>query len=177
MPEPARLFFALLPPPAVRAALTHAADGVPRPARRVHPQDLHLTLAFLGAADPAPALLEAGTAAAAAGGAFVLHLDHFGCWRRAGIAWAAPARLPEALAALHAGLADALTRRGYPVESRAFRPHVTLARRARRAPPAPATVPEWPVAELVLLASGPPPPPRYRVQACWPLSGGSRNAS
>lgn len=176
MPEPVRLFFALLPPPAVREALTDVAASVPRPARRVHPQDLHLTLAFLGAVDPAPALLEAGTAAAAAGAPCVLQLDHFGCWRRAGIAWAAPVRPPEALASLHAGLAAALARRGYPGESRAFRPHVTLARRARRAPP-PAAVPEWSVVELVLLASGPPPPPRYRVQARWPLSGESRSAS
>lgn len=170
MPEPARLFFALVPPQAVRSALAGAADTVAPPGRRVHPQDLHLTLAFLGALAPSPAVIEAGSLAAAAGAPFVVHLDRSGCWRRAGIAWIAPSRPPVALDRLHAALDDALSRRGYPTETRAFRPHVTLARRARGAPAATA-VPEWTVTELVLLASGPPPPPRYRVQARWPLAG------
>jgi len=168
MPEPQPLFFALLPPPAVRRALAGAAESVPPPARPVHPQDLHLTLAFLGRVSPAPELLEAGEAAAAARG-FVLRLDRFGCWRRAGIAWAAPGSPPEPLAALHGRLTAALACRGRPVERRDFRPHVTLARRARRAPQA-SMPPPWRITELVLMVSGPPPAPRYRVHARWPLA-------
>jgi 2'-5' RNA ligase len=46
-----------------------------------------------------------------------------------------PQRVPHAMAQLHRRLAGALGELELPVESRPFRPHVTIARRARGAVP------------------------------------------
>ena len=60
----------------------------------------------------------------------------------------------DALAALHAALAEALRERAFPIEQRAFRPHVTLSRRgvrsARHATPAQIS---WGVDHLALVGS------------------------
>lgn len=167
MPEAARVFFALRPPAAVRDALGASAATLAPPARRVDPADFHLTLAFVGVTDELASLRRAGREAAAATPAFTLHLERFGRWRR-GIAWAAPASVPPGLAALQEALAAALATVGRPLPVATFRPHVTLARRAA-SDPAAVSVPAWRVHALTLMASGPPPPPRYRDLDAWEL--------
>ncbi|HVQ03311.1 MAG TPA: 2'-5' RNA ligase family protein [Burkholderiaceae bacterium] len=65
------------------------------------------------------------------------------------LAQAAPALLD-----LQAALGQALQRCGLRVESRAFKPHVTLARRAARATLAAPSAPQrWPVSAYALVAS------------------------
>ena len=49
-------------------------------------------------------------------------------------------QVPAPLADLHARLGEALQRLEVPVETRRYRPHVTLARKASGAQPAPAPV-------------------------------------
>ncbi|PWG60961.1 RNA 2',3'-cyclic phosphodiesterase [Sediminicurvatus halobius] len=168
MPE--RLFFAVQPPPPSRAMLAGSVAAMGRPARRVHADDLHLTLAFLGEVGGTEAPSRAGDRAATQAPPFSLALDRFGLWRRRGIAYAAPSRVPSALLALHSALWSALEAEGWSRERRPFRPHLTLARGAVRAPRQ-VTVDPWRVEHLLLLASGPPPAPRYRVLASWALGG------
>jgi len=175
MPERRRLFFAVQPPLAIRTALAQTVASLDRPARRVHPDDLHLTLAFLGEVAAADAPWRAGAIAAAQAQPFALTLDRFGLWRRRGIAWAAPGAVPAALQALHSALRAALEAAGWSVDRRGFRPHVTLARNARAAPRG-AVVGPWWVAELRLLESGPPPAPRYGQLAAWPLGDDAADA-
>ena len=111
-----RLFFALWPGERVRASLAHVAgtlallaDGKPVPEARIH-----LTLAFLGEIEPErlEAVRDAATHAHAP--RFELVLDEAGSFRKAGVAWAGPSHVPEALAGLQSTLGLALRARGSP---------------------------------------------------------------
>ena len=135
---PWRLFVAVWPDAAVRDALAgwQRAWTWPRGAALVPPERLHLTLHFLG--DVAPAQL----ATLAAGlrvpfEPFELRFGHAEVWP-GGTAVLRPDATPPALLRLHARLATALTALERPVESRPFKAHLTVARRAAGATPPPA---------------------------------------
>jgi 2'-5' RNA ligase len=148
-----RLFFALWPPPvAARAladwasAVAHGTGGKPTPAERIH-----LTLAFLGEADPERAALGAQEVH---GEAFDLPLEISQYWKHNQIVWAGPRRTPEPLDRLASGLHHALRRAGFVLEPRPFASHVTLVRKARRPhalPDLPAV--HWPAREFLLVES------------------------
>lgn len=172
--RPARVFFALWPPEAVRRQLAEVQAQWRWPPRsaRVAPQRLHLTLHFLAAVSPATlAALRAHPGVACA--PFTLRLDQAGCWDRAGIAWLQPGEVPDALQLLHRQLAGVLRELDLPVAPRPFAPHVTLARHARGAvPPAAWPAVSWPVAGYALVESVRGAQPGYRVLAQWPGSAG-----
>ncbi|MEJ2577123.1 MAG: RNA 2',3'-cyclic phosphodiesterase [Gammaproteobacteria bacterium] len=172
--EVKRLFLALWPDAAARQGLAALARAVALPAgaRRVHPEDLHLTLQFLGAVplERLPAVREAaaGVEAEPVG----LELTRVGCWPRPRVAWCAPDETPAELSGLVARLGARLAAVGYPAESRPFRPHVTLARKVRRLADARLVQPLfWRCADLALVESlARPAPPRYQVLEHWPLA-------
>ena len=155
-PPSPRLFVALWPGPATRTKLadvrscwTWAERTKPTPAPR-----LHLTLHFLGpvVADRVPALRSALAAATPVRG-FELRIDRAALWPR-GLAVLEPAQVPAALTRLHAELAEVLIDRGLTPETRPYRPHVTLARRATGAIPPPQSFGvRWPVRGFALVAS------------------------
>ena len=129
-----RLFIALDLPPEVRMALSAwAAQAAPPEVRRVPADNLHITLAFLGARSGAES-----TAAGALLPALARPLEDL---RTAGAMWLPPRRpgvlsvaleSGDALAALHAELVEALVAAiGFAPERRRFRPHVTVGRVAR----------------------------------------------
>ena len=122
-----RLFVAIRFSPAVRAVLLDAVDALRRQGQGTftRPENLHLTLAFLGEAEsaaPAQAALEA----ACTGGAFSLTVGGLGHFDDI---WWAGVRENARLEALALGVQDALRQAGYPVERRPWRPHITLVRR------------------------------------------------
>jgi RNA 2',3'-cyclic 3'-phosphodiesterase len=129
-PASLRLFIALWPTPAVRAALTAQRHALPWPpgAARVADERLHLTLHFLGQVSAAllPQLVPALQLRYPR---FTLDIGPPKVWPR-GLAVLPCTPAPAALLALHAALTAALAGLGLPVERRPFRPHVTLARRA-----------------------------------------------
>jgi 2'-5' RNA ligase len=158
---PLRLFLALWPGAAVRRELAARRDRIDwrRGAAPVADARLHLTLHFLGDVDAAavPGLRAALWVPVPR---FELVLDQAAVWP-GGLAVLQPSQPPAPLAALHAALAAALLAAGLPVESRRFRPHVTLAQRAAGAEPtAPAPL-RWPVDGYVLVHSQRAPPARY----------------
>lgn len=124
-----RLFVAIDFPDEVRARLAGLAGGIPG-ARWTEPENLHLTLRFIGEVpDDRLADIDAALAGIAAP-AFELTLDGvgtFGSARSTRVLWAGVAR-SEPLAHLQAKVESALVRAGVPVEERRFTPHVTLAR-------------------------------------------------
>ena len=147
-----RLFFALWPPPeTARALASWAADAQQRTGGRVTAEpNIHLTLAFLGEADPAAALRAAATVDASA---HELPIERARYWRENNIVWAGPHETPPALKTLHERLSVALYREEFMLERRPFAAHVTLIRKARGAtlPPLPAV--EWLVREFLLVRS------------------------
>ncbi len=169
LPAQARLFLALWPAAGEHAQLLQYQQqwSWPRGASPVRPERLHLTLHFIGP-------LERRRIAAVSSGLrvpfmpFTLQLSHAEVWPRGLVVLRASA-LPAPLAQLHAELGRALQALALPVEARAFRPHVTLARRAAGATlPATATPPAawplcWPVDGYVLVESLPGAGGGYRI--------------
>ncbi len=135
-----RLFVALEPPGPVRrqlkllaAELRERGGRAAREVRWVLPEQIHLTLQFLGNA-PAERLDDvrravAGAAAAAAPLALsVRGAGGFPNARRPRVLWAGVEGEVEALAALARDLGARLAPLGFPPEERPFSPHLTLGR-------------------------------------------------
>jgi 2'-5' RNA ligase len=168
-----RAFFALSPDDEVRETLAALGRDVARRCRgrAVSPENAHLTLAFIGdvVKDTLPLLESVGDRLPKTG--FVVSFDSLGAWRASGVAWIAPATLPPALLTLHSTLADALAKAGFELETRPFRPHVTLARRCLQPLPRAHCPPIlWRADKLFLVGSelrseG----PVYRNLASWDL--------
>jgi 2'-5' RNA ligase len=131
-----RSFVAVPLPEGVRMRLAAVADELrPRASGLawVRPENLHLTLRFLGELDPG-ALARAREAVATAATAvarFTVEVGGLGgfppgCPPR--VVWAGVLAGSEELRGLYAALEAQLVARGIPAEGRAFHPHVTLAR-------------------------------------------------
>jgi 2'-5' RNA ligase len=151
----ARLFIALWPDPALRDALAAWSEQWqwPAGARRVRAERLHLTLHFLGEVPRTvvPALKPVLRVPFAP---FSLSLGRAALWR-GGVAVLEPDRVPPRLRQLHDRLGEALRSLALPVETRPYRPHLTLARRASLAAPPPPKEPQlrWPVRGYALIES------------------------
>jgi 2'-5' RNA ligase len=131
-----RTFVALLLPDGVRTGLAAVSEELRAQTRGltwVPPENLHLTLRFLGEIGPATLehVRDAVAAAAAAVAPFTVSLGGLGGFpagRAPRVLWASVATGGEKVEALFAELEAALVARGIPGESRAFHSHVTLAR-------------------------------------------------
>jgi 2'-5' RNA ligase len=131
-----RLFIAVELPQEVAAALRRLQgelqnEGVD--ARWVRPENIHLTLKFLGDAAPerVPAIAAALQAEAARHSAFTLETSGIGAFpgvRRARVLWAGLAGAAAGLADLQRGIDAAMAALGFPAETKRFQGHLTLAR-------------------------------------------------
>lgn len=158
-----RLFAAVRPAGLSREVLEQAQRDLRRQGRGTfpHPDDLHLTLAFLGeTADAAAA--EAAVEALRGAGPISLTVEGVGQF---GDTWWAGVGENPGLERLALGHQADLRRRGFAIEERPWMPHITLARHYRPRDTAAVTVPPvtWEVGKIELLASRPAPPgsPRY----------------
>ena len=148
-----RLFFALWPPRATAEALYRWASGLASESggRVTVVDNIHLTLAFLGEADPVQAVLAAQRAK---GQSHRLPIDMARYVKRNEMVWVGPVVVPAELASLANDLGSALRAGGFKLEERPFAVHVTLIRKARMPksiPPLPRV--EWPVDEFLLMRS------------------------
>ena len=124
-----RMFVAVSLPDAVRWRLRLLCAGVPD-TRWVPPENLHLTLRFLGELDNGAIEDVDAALAAIRAPAFTLTLagvGHFGAGARLRALWAGVAREP-ALQHLHDKVESAVVRAGLPPDGKKFTPHVALAR-------------------------------------------------
>ena len=178
---PRRLFFALWPDAPARARLAQATQAVVRVSdgRAVPAEQLHLTLAFLGAV-PAARLAELEALAAAAVRAaglpdepLALTLGRLERWSGPQVLCVLPVHPPAALGALARGVVGTLGAAGFAPDLKPFRPHVTVARKVVRpselAPIAPV---RWTFERIALIESrtlerG----PVYSVVGTCPLYG------
>lgn len=168
-----RLFFALWPGEPLRQALAERVAALVRPGagRAQRPDQLHVTLEFMGSVPVVrlPDLVEA--AAAVRAEPFELVLDALEYWRRPQVLCLVAHEIPAALAGLVQALRAGLAARGFDPERRPFRPHLTVARKVARPPDLAPTDPcRWPATDFVLVESitersG----SLYRPLAAWPL--------
>jgi 2'-5' RNA ligase len=167
-----RLFFALWPDDAVRARLEELAiQAAQDNGRPVIARNQHITVVYIG-----PATAEMRDCLCAQVDAircppFELHLDQVGYWSRPRVVWLASSEMPAALTSLYRDLSARLRSCGHQPETRPFRPHATLARKARRKPGMTVLDPVvWAVDRLCLVESlTEPAGVRYEVQKSWPL--------
>jgi RNA 2',3'-cyclic 3'-phosphodiesterase len=159
-----RLFLALWPDAATRAAIQawQRAWVWPAAAAPVKAERMHITLHFIGsvAAERMPQL---HTGLRVPLEPFEFDLVRADVWPNT-VAVLEPERTPPEMMRLHQRLAEALRGLDLPVETRPFRPHVTLARRARGAtPPAEAAGVRWKVDGGYVLAQSLPAATGYEI--------------
>jgi 2'-5' RNA ligase len=181
-----RLFVGLALPASVQNTLKEwsAAAREALPFQKwTHPQDVHVTLQFLGDTPPEAALaLEASLRRLAADTQplqlRIEGLGVFGPPAAPSVLWAGIAGDLDALGALHSQVVRACARHGFPAEARAYRPHLTLARRSRgpisraaldAALPAAGWPPSWQVQTIVLYRSHLGRRPSYEPLGVFPL--------
>lgn len=124
-----RLFVAIAMPDPVREKLAELLHGVVD-ARWVDPENLHLTLRFIGEVDGGAAEEIADALSRIRHPGFALSLEGLGYFETRGrlrALWVG-VRPEPALTALRRKVETALASAGFPAESRKFKPHVTLAR-------------------------------------------------
>jgi 2'-5' RNA ligase len=167
----ARVFFALWPGDAVRAALADAAERAHAECggRITAEHKIHLTLFFVGGIERSRIAELEECAKSVSAAPFDLDLDVLGYWRHNHIVWAGTRSTPAGLAALVSGLSGRLQVAGYRGDDRPYAPHVTLVRDAKHAPREPTlNVPRWEARDFVLVESA-AGGTRYDVIARWPL--------
>ncbi len=124
-----RLFVGIKIPDDITSELAAISNGVPG-ARWVAPEDMHVTLRFIGDVDDDIAEDLDAALDAVDGHIFDLTLSGLGVFEtrdRVRAVWA-DVRQEDALDALHARVEAAIARAGQGHEKRKFVPHVTLAR-------------------------------------------------
>jgi 2'-5' RNA ligase len=125
-----RLFVGIALPPALRQTLAQLASGLPQ-ARLTPPENLHLTLRFIGEVDEVQAEAVDLALAEITAPSFTLTIAGCGAFdsgsHRAHTLWAGVERA-DALLHLHDKVEWAVVGTGLPHEGRKYTPHITLAR-------------------------------------------------
>ncbi len=171
--ETQRLFFALWPQLETSQKLYDLAGKLLRGhGRRVTPENIHLTLAFLGAVPPPFGHCAEQVSGAIHGESFTMTLGQIGCWVQSGILWVGPTHVPTALLQLAQVLNAGLTTCGYVPEKRPYTAHLTLARKVHHCQEMQSIEPlTWDVRQFCLArsrtyAEG----VRYEILRTWSLS-------
>lgn len=155
-PRRKRVFFALWPDDAARNAIERASRRAVRLSggRPTAKRNLHITVAFLGDVDD-EALERAAGIPPIEVGPIELELDVLGFFPAARVLWLGPRTVPPALTTLEQSLWDGLERAGFEREPRIYRPHLTLARRARAVEGETIAPVRWRIEALTLVESVP----------------------
>jgi 2'-5' RNA ligase len=171
--EPVRLFFALWPETELQQALYQAGNRLHQRCggRRTRRENIHLTLAFLGAVEAERLQRVTSVADQIVLPRFEMSFDRLGWWRQNQVAWAATSETPRPIIDLVKQLQLGLAAEGFKFDDRRFVPHITLLRKAN-CPPGVIDSPPivWHAQEFVLVRStlledG----PHYAIEKRWPL--------
>jgi len=174
-----RLFFALLPDDATRAACAEVSRDLKLRMQPdgylLKPERYHITLPYLGDYVPPEQEIAAKQVAQLVSlPPFTLTLDQASSFKNREVPWyLAPLETPAELTLLHDHLRDALRTAGVMVERMRFVPQLTVVRNATVAlPPTRIKPVVWQVKEFVLIRSVlHDQPAEYQVLGRWPLNG------
>jgi 2'-5' RNA ligase len=131
-----RLFFAALPEFDTRQKLESVAAALrlPKEARRIPAQSLHMTLAFAGEVSNVQGAALRAVGAALRSPAFDVCLNLQDYWQKSETVVVSAGDEPPALRALHQRLRTELDHLEFAADPMPFRAHVTIARRVAQAP-------------------------------------------
>lgn len=168
-----RLFFALLPDSITRTRISDVISTHLGKVDRPTPfENLHLTLAFLGNVnhDRISCLNQIG--AQIQGDGFVLILDKLTRVSQSGMVWLTTERPIAHLLRLVEIIGRNLRANDFSIETRPFKPHVTLARKSDSSVvTTKIRAINWPVDSVCLMESNKSPKGScYRVLRSWPLA-------
>jgi 2'-5' RNA ligase len=172
-PGTRRLFFALWPDDATRAALNRTGKWLHQHwgGRRMRADTLHITLAFLGDLPAAQldALLQGIHGIPV--GTFELSLDQAGHWSHNRIGWLGLSQPAKPLENLVSALRDQLRALDIPFDARPHTPHITLLRKAQGGATVECLPVNWTVDRFVLVRSNPQADGvHYYVLQTWQLA-------
>lgn len=139
MEQKSRLFIALVLPHEVKQHLAKGCTMLKKKwnfSRWVHPEDYHITLHFLGdvSEDRKKQILNAIQTCSGKSGTFPLYLSGLGTFGREKqprVLWAGVSGDLASLHTLQKRVTQAVGPLGFPAEERAYRPHITLARKCQ----------------------------------------------
>ena len=135
MTDSSRLFFALWPDDQTKLELVRlnksiAAKGF----RPVQPDNIHITLVFLGNVDATSELLIKQSVSGISAKPFVLTFDRLSYWSRPKVLCLTCSQLVDEVEILVAALNREVASCGLQTDTRPYQPHITLARHARYLP-------------------------------------------
>ncbi len=168
-----RMFYALWPGSETRALIAAAARAIAcgAPARLVPAENYHLTIAFVGevSVQQLPILQQIGASLAAASS--TIRFDAYEYWPKPEVVVAAAREIPASLENCWRALHQNLANRGFALDPKRLRPHVTLARKVTQAPvPTPMSPITWRASDFCLVrSSSDGTRAAYTVVDTWPL--------
>jgi len=168
-----RMFYALWPGIETRALIAAAARGIAcgAPARLVPAENYHLTIAFVGEVpvQQLPILQRIGASLGAA--SCTIRFDAYEYWPKPEVVVAAAREIPASLENCWRALHQNLANRGFALDPKRLRPHVTLARKVTQAPvPTPMSPITWRASDFCLVRSSSDGTRAvYTVVDTWPL--------
>ncbi len=125
-----KLFFAIYPDTTTRKQLVELAMPLAVSGKATTPQNIHLTLAFIGMADTRyqECLINKASRLSSCP-PFTLTIDQFGYFSKAHILWLGSHQPAEELLKLQSDLVSIIQPCGFTPEPRPFAPHITVARK------------------------------------------------
>ncbi|SFK59984.1 2'-5' RNA ligase [Nitrosomonas aestuarii] len=154
--KPARLFFAVQPANTIQKQLGNLAKklAIEWGGRCIKPDNIHLTLLFLGETKMDKIDLLRTAVTNITGKRFDLTIQKTGFWKRNQIIYAHADTYPPELFSLVDAIKNTLRDSGFKFDDRAYKPHITLVRKTTLYTPPETLQPiEWPVKEWLLMQS------------------------
>ncbi|KGM07444.1 2'-5' RNA ligase [Methylophaga thiooxydans] len=168
-----RLFFALWPDDNSREQIAQINQQITFPdIRKLIPDNLHITLVFLGNVDDAIATAVQQRAGDIIAPPISLQFDELDYWVKPKVVCLTCQRQPKAVYQLVNALTAMLTEYPVRVEQRPYRAHITLARKAKQRPelnfsPVVINADSFALVESISTEKG----VRYQVRERWLLEG------
>jgi 2'-5' RNA ligase len=169
--DSSRLFFALWPDDQTRLELVRLSQSIEAKGfRPVQPQNVHVTLVFLGCVDAASELLIKDGAASITVKPFVLTFDRLSYWPRPKVLCLSCSQRPDEVEILVGSLTREVASCGLQTDTRPYKPHITLARHAKYLPDIKFEPMVWRAESFCLVEScSEPGGVSYKVRQQWPF--------
>jgi len=164
-----RLFFALWPSNETRKQIIRINQSIKSSdLKKVKQENLHVTLVFLGNVDTESEILLRQCVKDVSAQPFVLDFDQLNYWRKPRILCLLTHQVHSQLLILVDTLKHKVEQCGIKTDERPYKPHITLARKARKLVEVDTLSIKWPAQEFCLVEScSTPEGVHYKVLQRW----------